>query len=48
MYYDYNMLLPSANASVNEFLKAKVLKKGHVTLKLSNLLFILVLKRKDG
>ena len=43
IYYSYNRLLPSVNASVS-FLKAKVLKKVTSFSKLNNLLFILVLK----
>ena len=41
------MSLPSADGSVSEFLKAKVLKKFTSFSKLSNLFFILVLKRRN-
>ena len=41
------MLLPSVDASVMSFLKAKALKKVTSFSKLSNLLFIRVLKRKN-
>ena len=45
IYYSYNRLLPSVNASVS-FLKAKVLKKGHFIFKIKQFAFYLSFKMR--